>query len=187
MASIITHSFVGLVSGSLVKRKTDKLRFWILSALCPVLPDADVVTFYFGVSYRDFWGHRGFSHSFVFALILALLVVIIFFKKDKPFSKSWTYLVIYFFIITSTHGILDALTNGGLGIALFAPFDNTRYFFPFTPLQVSPIGIAAFFGEWGLRVLKSEFLWVWIPIVSIVIIVRLLKRKNSPGIKDNVS
>jgi inner membrane protein len=50
------------------------------------------------------------------------------------------------------------LTSGGLGIALFAPFDNTRYFYSFTPIKVSPIGVEAFFSARGLAVLKSEFI-----------------------------
>jgi inner membrane protein len=61
-------------------------------------------------------------------------------------------LMLDFFLITASHGILDAFTNGGLGIALFSPFDNSRYFFPFRPIQVSPIG-AGFFSMRGLRVL----------------------------------
>ena len=79
-------------------------------------------------------------------------------------------MLIYFFILTASHGVLDALTSGGLGIALFAPFDNTRYFFPYTPIKVSPIGVAAFFSDWGKRVMISEILWVWLPAIFILIV-----------------
>ncbi len=51
-------------------------------------------------------------------------------------QKVWLFL----FVATISHGILDALTDGGLGVAFFAPFVNTRYFFPWTPIKVSPIG-----------------------------------------------
>jgi hypothetical protein len=34
------------------------------------------------------------------------------------------------FLATAGHGLLDAMTNGGLGLAFFSPFDNHRYFLP---------------------------------------------------------
>ena len=68
----------------------------------------------------------------------------------------------YFAAVTASHGILDALTDGGLGIAFFSPFDTHRYFFPWRPIQVSPIG-PGFFSARGVRVLASELRWIWIP------------------------
>src|SRR5205823_12908227 len=68
-----------------------------------------------------------------------------------------------FFAVTAAHPILDAMTNGGLGVAFFAPFENSRYFLPWRPVEVSPIGVRAFFTARGLAVLHSEFLWIWIP------------------------
>jgi inner membrane protein len=69
---------------------------------------------------------------------------------------------LFLFLAAVSHGVLDAFTNGGLGIAFFAPFSAERYFFPVTPIQVSPIG-AAFFSERGLTVMASEVCWVWTP------------------------
>ena len=71
---------------------------------------------------------------------------------------------------------MDAFTSGGLGIALLAPFDNHRYFFPYTPIKVSPIGISAFFSDWGIRVLISEFKWVWLPVTGFLVLFKILKR-----------
>lgn len=57
------------------------------------------------------------------------------------------------------------MTNGGLGIAFFAPFDDTRYFFRWRPIEVSPIGIRAFFtGGRSLDVIMSELRWLWVPV-----------------------
>ena len=84
----------------------------------------------------------------------------------------------YFFVVTASHGILDAMTDGGLGVAFFAPFDDTRYFFPFRPIKVSPIGLS-FFSDRGLDVIGSELLWVWIPgivIATTVLSLRKLRR-----------
>ena len=69
----------------------------------------------------------------------------------------------YYFLTTISHGLLDALTNGGNGIAFFAPFSAERYFFPWKLIQVSPLGIRNFFSEWGLEVLQSELYFIAIP------------------------
>jgi hypothetical protein len=50
------------------------------------------------------------------------------------------------------------MTDGGLGVAFFAPFHNERYFFPWRPIAVSPIGMG-FFSERGLEVIISELHW----------------------------
>jgi inner membrane protein len=105
-------------------------------------------------------------------LLLSLVVVVAFFRSVPPFSRAWFALVGLLFMVGATHPILDALTNGGLGVALFAPFDNTRYFFPVTPIEVAPISLEEFLGEWGVQVLMSEFLWVWIPTLLVVFLVR---------------
>jgi inner membrane protein len=106
-------------------------------------------------------GHRGLSHSLAFALVLGCIVTFLAFRR---LPERWTrfLLISYFFVVTASHGALDAMTNGGLGIAFFAPFDNTRYFFPFRPVKVSPIGLS-FFSARGLDVIWSEFLWVCVP------------------------
>ena len=43
----------------------------------------------------------------------------------------------FLFLCTMSHALLDALTDGGLGVAFFSPFSNERYFFPWTPIRVS--------------------------------------------------
>ena len=158
------------------------VRFWVLSVFCAVLPDVDVTTFYFGVPYNSMFGHRGITHSLAFAMLLAVLVVLLAFREIETFSKKWWVLLIYFFVVTASHGLLDALTNGGLGVAFFAPFDSTRYFFPWRPIEVSPLSISAFFSRRGLEVFASEFVWVWIP-TSIIVGAVLLYRRLRPLLK----
>jgi inner membrane protein len=79
-------------------------------------------------------------------------------------------------VLTLTHGLLDALTNGGRGIAFFSPLTNERSFFPWRPIQVSPIG-AGFFTARGLRVLVSESVWIWLPSAIIAITARVVRRR----------
>jgi inner membrane protein len=142
------------------------------------------LAFGFGVAYEDFWGHRGFTHSLLFALLASLLVVATRFReKPRWTGRSWR-LVAFFFVITASHGVLDALTDGGLGIAFFSPFDDSRYFLPWTPLQVSPIG-RGFFSEEGLEVLVSEAQWIGLPCVVLLVLARMLdiRRKIAATLK----
>jgi inner membrane protein len=175
MASAFTHAFAAFAIG---KSTFKKYPFKIagLGMLCAIFPDIDVLSFHYGIPYDSFWGHRGFIHSILFALLFSLLITQLFFKNEKAFSKDWLVLLTYFFIATVSHGILDACTNGGLGIAFFSPFDTHRYFFPWHPIQVSPVNASSFFSEWGIRVLKSEFVYVWIPGIVLMLGSRVVRK-----------
>ena len=74
------------------------------------------------------------------------------------------------------HSILDAMTSGGYGVAFFSPFDNSRYFFPWRPIKVSPLGIANFFTERGIRVILSELIWIGIPGTFYIVLVSIFKK-----------
>jgi inner membrane protein len=118
-------------------------------------------------------GHRGFTHSISFAVVLAALATLTLFG-NSPGSQ----LVIFFYLLLSTlsHPILDALTNGGLGVGFFAPFSNKRYFFPYRPIEVSPIGISSFFSYRGFEVVLSELRWVWLPSSIFFVVGQLFRR-----------
>ncbi len=139
-----------------------------MAIACSVLPDLDVGLHAYGVEYGDPWGHRGMTHSLSFAAVLSLFVVLWVFRNyAKRFSRRWWALLTFFFLITASHGFLDAFTDGGLGIAFFAPFDNTRYFMPWRPLDVSPLGVHGVFTTYFASVMFSELLWVWLPTLVI--------------------
>jgi inner membrane protein len=180
MASVFTHAFfAAAMGGAAYAPRRMPARFWLLSAACAAVPDADVLAFDFGIPYGSVFGHRGFTHSLAFALLLGVSVALAFFR-DAPNRAS---LAAFFSLATASHAALDALTNGGLGVALFAPFSGRRYFSPFRPVEVSPIGVGEFFGEWGLAVIRSELLWVWLPAslcAALVIIFRRALRPEPP-------
>ncbi len=136
-------------------------RALLLGALCAVLPDLDVIGFGYGIQYGDLWGHRGLTHSLAFAALLSAGLVALLYGRESGAVRRGMGL--YLFLCTASHGMLDALTDGGLGVAFFSPFDPTRYFFPFRPVAVSPIGVREFFDEQGLAVLVSEVTWIWLP------------------------
>jgi len=177
MASLFTHAIAGATLGlSADPGVRRKLAFWLAVLLGSSLPDVDVIGFSLGIHYGDLWGHRGMTHSLLFAAIVAFSMAAYITARHQPaavptgshqavgkFLEGRVRLILLFFVIVASHGVLDALTNGGLGVAFFSPFDPTRYFFPYRPIRVSPIGTGAFFSERGWLVLQSEILWVWIP------------------------
>lgn len=178
MASAFTHAAVAGAVGIAMYRPGWPARFWALGAACSILPDADVIGVPLGIPFASVLGHRGLSHSLLFAAALAAVVVALAFRH-APEDVSRARLWLYFFLATASHGVLDALTNGGPGIAFFAPLDDTRYFFPVRPVLVSPLGIRPFFSERGLRVIESELAWIWLPALVFVALVMLVRRRMS--------
>ena len=175
MPSVISHAVVAVASGISFAPRDVPHHFWTLSLICSVIPDADILAFSFGIPYHHLFGHRGIFHSLFFGLLMGIFIVSVFFRDIELFSRQWFFYFPFFFLLSASHGILDAFTNGGLGIALLSPFDNTRYFSPWRPIVVSPIGVASFLSRWGLVVIKSEILWVWLPSFLMVIVSRVIR------------
>jgi inner membrane protein len=174
MASVFSHAIVALAMGKAFRSKELSWRELSLGALCSVVPDLDVIGFFFGVQYGDVWGHRGLTHSVMFAALLAGSLVALWYRS-KP-VVTMTGLFLYFSLCTVSHGVLDAMTNGGLGVAFFSPFDTTRYFFPVRPVLVSPIGVSEFFSSHGVRILASEAIWIWLPSCAAFVVLRGVQR-----------
>jgi len=142
---------------------------------CAVVPDADVIGFPLGVHYGDLLGHRGITHSLAFAAVLSIIISVSAPSRSLQGTKRGI-LALYLFVATASHGVLDAMTNGGLGVAFFAPFSSARYFLPCRPIEVSPIGISAFFTHRGVVVLQSEGLWIWAPFLGLAMVMHLWRR-----------
>jgi len=144
-----------------------------------MLPDADVIGLTAGIPYGDPFGHRGFTHSLFFAGLVALGVTTL--MRNKGQVRDLIRIFICIFAATASHGVLDAFTNGGLGVAFFAPFDPARYFFPVRPILVSPIGVSAFLNQRGLSVLLSEMLWVWPASIAVFFAARFARCRGLLG------
>lgn len=164
MATIFTHPIIALGLSPLFKSVRQSKTILLAGAVLTIVPDFDVIGLRLGIPYEHVLGHRGITHSLFFAVIFSGLASCFFTHSSKAHSiQVWFYL----FLCMASHGVLDALTNGGHGIAFFAPFNNERYFFPVTPIEVSTLNITRFFQGQGLAVIKSELLWVWTPCLII--------------------
>lgn len=70
MPTVITHAAVLLCIGLGLGSKAIPPRLLFAGIILAMLPDADVLSFKFGVAYGNVFGHRGFTHSLVFAFIV---------------------------------------------------------------------------------------------------------------------
>src|SRR5690348_8847924 len=107
MATLYTHAAVGLGLAKLLTDRPLPWSFWLVAAALPVVPDGDAFS---PCSYGTMCGHRGFTHSWVFAAALAALAALLTFRYFGV--KYWTLAAI-FFACAASHAVLDALTNGG--------------------------------------------------------------------------
>lgn len=129
-----------------------------LSALS-LLPDADFIAFKVGIPYPHPFGHRGMTHSLLFAVLIGLLVALGLRLRRRPVLLDAALAT----FVVATHGVLDAMTTGGLGVEFFWPLDTHRYFLPWRFIPVAPLG-ARMLSTRGLSVLLTEvvlFLPAW--------------------------
>lgn len=127
-----------------------------------VLPDIDALGLWLGVPYAHPFGHRGFTHSLFFSALLASAVAL--FAPALGAMPGVAFGVL--FVSIASHGLLDGLTNGGLGVAFLAPFSQRRYFLPWQVIEVSPLSLLALASWRGLHVLGSELRTVWVPCMA---------------------
>jgi inner membrane protein len=163
MPTIFTHAVVPAAIALGLGKKAIPRPLLYAGMILSVFPDADCGTFAMGIAYESQFGHRGFMHSLVFAAAMAGLWTWrnMEFNVDGNTVKRWVVFA-YLFVSMASHGLLDMLTDGGKGVALFWPFLDERLFFPATPISVSNIGLS-FLSERSIGVLKDEFVVIWLP------------------------
>lgn len=122
---IATQTVFGAAVGELVlgKKAGNKAILW--GAVGGIIPDLDVLITPFFSDVEGLFVHRGFSHSLVFAFILApvlgLLISKIHRKNSDIMKFEWMKLI---FFSAFTHPFLDYLTTYGTGA--FLPFSGYR-------------------------------------------------------------
>jgi len=223
MASV-GHMAVGLAAARVytgrVATARPSAREMLVWSVLAMLPDADVIGFPLGVRYADEWGHRGATHSLVFAAIVGIAAGLLArwtamrpgtgippslfdriavlgarsaprdtgnqptgeggYQETEPLgwfrAPAFRTFVVATMVVAS-HSLLDTLTDGGLGCALFWPFDQTRYFAPWRPVPVAPIGLG-YLSPYGLYVACTE-LAIFAPLVWFAFVPRTQVRGSA--------
>ena len=123
LTQIVLGAAVG--EATLGRKVGNKALLW--GAIAGTIPDIDVVYIKLigGNAIDEIVLHRGFSHSILFAFLMApilgWLVKWLYRKKPEADFKGWTKL---FFWSIFTHPLLDSLTT--YGTQLFLPFSDHR-------------------------------------------------------------
>ncbi|WP_366526648.1 metal-dependent hydrolase [Aquabacterium sp.] len=159
MPTVFSHIAAPLAFRLGLGKQAVSPRLLTVGLLVSVLPDLDVLAFRFGIPYADSFGHRGASHSLALAVLMGLIATL-----AAPHLRATRSLAFVFVAISAaSHGVLDMLTNGGHGVALWWPASNERFFLPWQVIEASPLSLRRVFGPKGVEVLLSEFFWVWLP------------------------
>lgn len=177
MPSAFGHALVGGSLSLLMPRGSRALGIAAVLGLLAAAPDLDVIAFRLGIPYDHPLGHRGLSHSLCLAAGVAALSLPLC-RRGAPQRAGRLCLLV--FLAVASHGLLDALTDAGLGIGLLLPFDDTRWFAPWRPIATSPLSVTAFFTRSGARVLASEALWLGLPCLGALALDRWLLRRAAP-------
>ena len=163
MPSSFSHAAAGLALGSAFRPTVAPVRFWLLVGLCAVLPDIDWLGRPFGIPYDHLLGHRGVTHSVCFAALLGAAVTWTAFRTPE-FAGVRGRLWVCFTLATVSHGVLDALTTYGQGVAFAAPFTTERFSFPWHPIgAIGPHTPRRFVDQQIVAVVLNELLWIWLP------------------------
>jgi inner membrane protein len=206
MPTLIGHALVGWAAAQSEPRATQEATTRVrtlaaVAALLAMLPDVDAAGFALGVPYGSRLGHRGFTHSLAFALGSAAVGFAFtrwrLARRAAPAGPAWRAFLVLL-LAAASHPLLDMLTDGGLGVALFAPLSWHRYFFALRPIPVSAIGVDADTGRvlaWEAALLAPLALgpllanapiggrrrpWLrWLPLASTGLALGLLIRNAS--------
>ncbi|HEX8517434.1 MAG TPA: metal-dependent hydrolase [Bacteroidia bacterium] len=123
----LTHVVLGAAIGEAMLGKKIGRQAMLWGALADTIPDFDVFASPCVTDAQQLLVHRGFTHSFLFIVLMSPLLGWLFskwFKKSGVNWKQWSWM---FFAGMFTHVLLDSLTAYGTG--WFEPFSSYRVSF----------------------------------------------------------
>src|SRR5947209_20270017 len=119
MASLLVHAALPVVAQRAFPFPAGLMgRLGMVAMLCACLPDLDMAGFALEVRSTDLLGHRGLSHSLFVAAVIALAAGALWFRALQVGSRAWWRVVAFLFGAAASHGLLDAMTAGDVGVAL---------------------------------------------------------------------
>jgi inner membrane protein len=175
MPTIFGHAVAGLTIAAAFKGDRLPRRTWIVATACAVAPDADWFVSLLPLARGHALNHRGAAHSLFAALVLATLALVVAYRPLQRRFRLWLCLA----AAAVSHGLLDACTCGGVGVALFMPFSDTRWACVFQPVHVSPLPLNPSAVELFVAQLWTEAVWIGLPALLIVGWTRLVRRATS--------
>jgi inner membrane protein len=158
--AIFGHIAVGMAASRVYGgRRAPSLSSIVSWSAISLLPDIDFIPVAFGIPYSGTFGHRGATHSFAFAAVVAVLIGLIENRRGRAAAR----VALTAALIVASHPLLDAMTTYGPGCAFFWPLDDTRYTLPWRVLPTKP-PFAALWSLVAFRIVALEVL-LYSPLV----------------------
>lgn len=168
MAAVVSHVLVsGAIAALFRPARPVPRRYWVAAALVATIPDLDILFVMLGARYRGMWGHRGITHSLLFAVAAAALAARWVRARDRSIPAGHLFAVLL--LAAASHGFLDSAMESGVGVAFLAPFSAARYTLLWRPIRVPPPSDNPLLNLGGIRVTASEVLWLWMPGVALIL------------------
>lgn len=182
MPTIFTHALLPVIAAVGLSNPRLSSRLVAAGAAVAILPDADIVGRYFGVPHSADFGHRGATHTLIFALLVASLAL----PSARRMRASPGAAFAFIFLSVLSHPLADMLTSGGKGIMLLWPLEDERFKFWAHPVRASAVGLQGFETGTIWPTLMSELIWLLIPAALLAIFVRCVAnlRVRRPGLID---
>ena len=171
MPTVITHALLPLIGAAAVGPPVST-RLAVAGMACAILPDADLISRWFDIPHTADLGHRGATHTILFALLMGALGA----GGAASFRTSRAWAAGFLFLATLSHPLADMLTDGGKGIMLFWPLSDKRFRWLVHPVDVSPIGVRSLINGTLDDILLSELVWLVLPALLLAVLYRLVRR-----------
>jgi inner membrane protein len=162
LASAVSHFVIGATIAlpftgvSAINKTVRPVGLMLAAGVLAVAPDLDTV-FYGIIPYAHFLGHRGFVHSPFFSFLFAVILASIIYGVSRTLGfRAYLGIIAAFTLALASHGVLDAMTDAGLGVMLLYPFSEERFFLPWRPFYAPPIKLSSISYSKVQTMIKSE-------------------------------
>ena len=161
--TLIGHAVLGATAYGALRPHSNPTRWGLsrralllLCLLLPMLPDADAAM-HVWVKYGHDLGHRGITHSLLFALIFALGLAWLLQRlgRAERSHQALGRMTLAFFLLLASHSLTDAMTTGGKAPSLLWPVKSEGVWMPKRFIPVSPMGQSLLRTQWTEKQLKQ--------------------------------
>ncbi|WP_310558420.1 metal-dependent hydrolase [Flavobacterium sp.] len=123
----LTHIALGACMGEAFAGKTLGKKAMLWGALAQSIPDIDFIASFWMDTSSNLLAHRGFTHSFLFCIIITPLFALLAEYWHRPHNISLKHWMLFFGSVIFIHIFLDAFNNYGVG--WLEPFSHKRFSF----------------------------------------------------------
>jgi inner membrane protein len=123
----LTHIAIGACMGEAFAGRTVGKKAMLWGALAQSIPDIDFIGVFWMDIASNLLGHRGFTHSFLFCLLITPLMALLAERWHRPHNISLRKWMLFFGSVIFFHIFIDAFNNYGVG--WLEPFSHKRISF----------------------------------------------------------